>query len=282
LRSDFVVVSRYVRLARWDETLDRDRHLITLFVREFNHWTKSAYLIVSWPDLETRNREAVDALARDKVGRELAIEHTLLQPFVGDREDAVSFLRVAGRLDRCADPAEPNWMINLVFKVGAIPKRVDWTEVGQRLEQWFVAIRPLLSAGRAMYEVDALPFALTMTVIKSPLPNSPGKLFVMRTMPEETVEAVLRTAPAAKVPKLVAMPADERVLLLEMDSPVRGYREVGETIDSVRIDFPGLSSVSSIWIARTVAWESEGYIGFHLIWPLDQAIEHQEWYKGEA
>ena len=31
--------------------------------------------------------------------------------------------------------------------------------------------------------------------------------------------------------------------------------------------------------ATTVAWESANCIGFHLVWPLTQAIEHQEWYK---
>ena len=58
--------------------------------------------------------------------------------------------------------------------------------------------------------------------------------------------------------------------------------EIGETIDNIRSDYPGLLSISSVWIARTVAWTSEGYFGFHLIWPLDKALEHQEWYKGEA
>jgi hypothetical protein len=198
-------------------------------------------------------------------------QHSLLQPFVGDRADAVPFLKTAGGLDRRADLAEPNWMIDLVFKVGAIPKGVDWAKVCSRLEEWFVGIRPTLPEGRAMYEVDQLPFALRITVQKSPLPNSLGKLFVMRTMPEETVEPVMRTTLAAKVPKLAAAAADERVLLLEMDSPVRGYWEIGEAIDTMRADFPGLASISSVWIARTVAWESEGYIGFHLIWPHRQS-----------
>jgi len=262
--------------------LDNDKQLIALFVDEFNNWAEASYAVVSWPDIDTRDRKAVDALARDAAGRELAIEHTLLQPFIGDRDDRVSFLKSAGQLDRRTDLVVPNWMIDLVFKVGAIPKGVDWGTVGERLEEWFVGIRPTLPTGRTVYEVDQLPFPLSVTVLKSSLPDSPGKLFVMRTMPEQTVEGVLRTALGAKVPKLAATPASERVLLLEMDSPVRGYWEVGETIDTIRADFPGLMAISSVWIARTVAWESEGYIGFHLIWPLDRALDHQEWYKGQA
>lgn len=262
--------------------LDKNKELITIFVGEFNDWAKSSYVVESWPDVQTRDRKAVDALARDALGRDLAVEHTLLQPFLGDREDTVPFLKVAGRLDRRADLAEPNWMIDLVFNVGAIRKGVDWEMVGRRLEAWFLAIRPTLTSGRSVHTVDQLPTDLSVTVNKSPLPNSPGKLFVMRTMPDEPVELVLRAALAAKVPKLAAAQAGERILLLEMDSSVRGDWEIGEAIDGLRADFPGLETISSVWIARTVAWQSEGYIGFHLIWPLDSALKHQEWYKREA
>lgn len=259
--------------------MNADKQLIALFVEEFNRWANSSYAIVSWPDVDTRDRKAVDALARDALGGELAIEHTLLQPFLGDKADIVPFLTTAGRLDRRADLAVPNWMIDLVFRVAAIPKGVDWTKVGEQLEAWFVIARETLPEGRTVYDIEQLPFDLSVTVQKSSLPDTPGKLFVMRTMPEETVEPVLRAALTAKVPKLAATPASERVLLLEMDSPVRGYWEIGETIDTIRSDYRDLPSISSIWIARTVAWKSEGYIGFHLIWPLDKALEHQEWYK---
>lgn len=262
--------------------MDKTEDLILLFVHEFNTWMETSYAVESWPDVDTRDRKAVDALARDTPGRALAIEHTLLQPFAGERADTVPFLKTAGRLDRRPDLAEPNWMINLAFKVGAIPKGIDWAKVGQRLEDWFVGIRPTLVAGPAVYEVDQLPFALSVNVLKTSLPNMSGKLFVMRTIPEETVEPVLRTALAAKVPKLAATPAAERVLLLEMDSPIRREWEIGEMIESIGGDFKGLASVSSVWMARTVARDSIGFIAFHLIWPLDQALEHQEWYKPEA
>jgi hypothetical protein len=259
--------------------LHHDKRLISSFVAELNLWTGASYEVVSWPDVDTRDRQAVDAVARDVSGRELAIEHTLLQPFTGDRADTVPFLQTAGRLDRRNDLAAPNWMISLVFRVGAIPKGVNWTKVGQRLEEWFVAIRPTLNPGRSIFEVDQLPFPLGVTINKSPLPRTPGKLFVMRSMPDETAEAVVRNALAAKLPKLAATSAAERILLFEKESPVRGYWEIGETIEELRSEFPNLASVSSVWIANTVAWESEGYLAFHLIWPLDRVVEHQEWYK---
>jgi hypothetical protein len=259
--------------------LDRDKRLITFFLPEFNLWAEDCYEVVAWPDVDTRDHKAVDAIARNVAGRELAIEHTLLQPFSGERSDTVPFLKTAGLLDRRADLAEPNWMIDVVFRVGAIPKGVDWNRVGQYLEEWFVAIRPTLVEGRQVCEISGLPFDLRVTVDKSSLPGSPGKLFVMRAMPDEDGQDVLRAALAAKLPKLAAAPAEERILLLERDVPACGYWETGEAIDSMQVAFNELSMISSVWIADTVAWESEDYLAFHLIWPLDQALGHQEWYK---
>ena len=120
------------------DALDRDKHLITLFVTKFNEWLGNSYSVVRWPDLDTHDRQAVDAIAQNNDGRELAIEHTLIQPFAGDRADWVPFLTVVGRLAQRKDLAEPNWMIDLIFEVGAIPKGVDWKVVGLRLEQWFI------------------------------------------------------------------------------------------------------------------------------------------------
>jgi hypothetical protein len=261
------------------EPLDHDKRVISLFIAELNLWTGASYEVMSWPDVDTRDRQAVDAMARDVNGGTLAIEHTLLQPFTGDRADTVPFLQTAGRLDRRTDLAEPDWMIDVVFKVGAIPKGVDWTTVGQRLEEWFMAIRPTLRPGRESFEVGQLPFPLAVTISKSPLPGTPGRLLVMRSMPDETAEPVVRKALAAKLPKLAAADAAERILLFEMESPARGYWEIGETVEQLGSKFPDLASVSSVWIANTVAWNSEGYLAFHLIWPLDRVVEHQEWYR---
>jgi hypothetical protein len=255
----------------------RDKRLIELFLTEFNEWTARSYNVVDWPDLQTRDRKAVDALARDDQGRCVAIEHTLLQPFTGEKADAVAFLKVAGSLDRRTDLVEPNWMIDLVFEVGAIPKGIDWSSVAQRLEQWFVNIRPNLPGGNSQHQVSQLPFALVVTVDKSPLPDSPGALFVFRALPPQPIRCVVRIGLAAKLPKLVATQADERILLFEMDSPARGYWEVGQAIEELRGEFRELATVSSVWVARTVAWERENWVGFHLIWPLDLVERHQDW-----
>jgi len=216
--------------------------------------------VTGWPDADTRDRKAIDALASDSGGHVLAIEHTLLQPFTGDKADQIPFLKTIGRLDRRQDLAEPNSMIDLIIQVGAIRKGVDWTELANGLEAWFLAIRGL-PAGRSVYDVTGLPCPVRVTVGKSSLPDTPGLLFVLRHMPAESIEPVLRTALAAKLPKLAATTASERILLLELDSPARGNWEIGQAIDDVRSDFPDIGLISTIWLAKTMVWESEGYAG---------------------
>lgn len=256
---------------------DRDKRLIALFVEEFDTWAGASYRVALWPDIETRDKKAVDAIAQDAAGRELAIEHTLLQPFAGDRADTVPFLKMAGRLDQRKDLAQANWMIELIFKVGATPKRVDWGAAGDRLEAWFIEVRPYLQEGRTVCEVPGLPFPLRVTVEKSPLTDTPGCLFVTRAMPKEAVDPILRTALGAKLPKLVATSASERVLLLELESAIRGNWEIGHAIDNATSDFPQLDDISGVWLAKTAGWETESYVGFHLIWPPDQVVRFQEW-----
>ena len=95
-------------------------------------------------------------------------------------------------------------------------------------------------------------------------------------MPKETVESVIRTALAAKLPKLGATAANERILLLELESPSRSNWEIGQMIDDVKGDFADIAAISGVWLAKTPAWETEGYVGFHLICPLDQVGRYQE------
>lgn len=256
---------------------NRDKQLIGLLVEEINAWSGSTYIVERWPDEEVRNQPAVDAIAVDAGGRQLAIEHTLLQPFEGERTDAYRFMKVAGHLDQRQDLADPNWMIDLVFDVGSIPTCVDWGAVGVRLEEWFVELRPRLLEGTSHHEIPGMVFPLRITVEKSPLPGTPGCLFVMRAMPREAVDPILRTALDAKLPKLVAADASDRVLLLELESPARGNAEISLAIRNAASDFPQLDRVSAIWLARSTAWEAKGYLGFHLVWPEAMVSGFQDW-----
>lgn len=71
----------------------RDRQLVVEFVQAYNFVHETAFSIESWPEDEHRNTPAVEAIARDG-NRFMAIEHTLAQPFIGERKDSAIFRRV--------------------------------------------------------------------------------------------------------------------------------------------------------------------------------------------
>jgi hypothetical protein len=73
---------------------ERERILVELFLSAY----EDAWANCHRDYLEERIDSAVEVLARATNGATLAIEHTLIEPFVGDREDFVrfrdSFLRI--------------------------------------------------------------------------------------------------------------------------------------------------------------------------------------------
>ncbi len=81
------------------------------------------------------------------------------------------------------------------------------------------------------------------------------------------VIAVSECGLAAKLPKLVAAHADNRILLVEDASTILGRTVFSTEIDATRSDFPELGKIDSIWLAHTPVWESEKPVWFFHVWP---------------
>src|SRR5260370_27220728 len=75
-----------------DMATKHDKDVIQRFVEAYNAEVQTSYQVVAWPDEEDRAGKAIDALAADGEAT-LAIEHTLLQPFAGERQDTAVFLQ---------------------------------------------------------------------------------------------------------------------------------------------------------------------------------------------
>lgn len=56
------------------------------------------YKLKERPDVTERKEKAIEAIAASEDGRTLAIEHTYVQPFVGERADAVPFQTIFEQL----------------------------------------------------------------------------------------------------------------------------------------------------------------------------------------
>jgi hypothetical protein len=259
-----------------------DKAPIELFVEEFNRWHCTTFCVESQPDVVYRDRKAVDSLAVDAAKRRLAIEHTLVQPFNDAKRDAVPFLKVLGPLDRRADLIEPGWSVTLSIAVGGVPRGVDWSEAGNKIEEWYQTASATIPEGRTEQSLEDCGFPLNIVVDKMRLPGSPGSLFVGRLMPVESVAPMVDKALRDKLPKLSATDADLRVLLCEMDSPARGLSEIVDAIEAARPAFRELQDVTEVWVARTTGWRTENFISWHLIWPLEKANNFQRGLRHEA
>ena len=245
--------------------MKRDIKLIQLFLRGYNESTGSSYEIGQHPDQIERQKPAIEAIAYDRAGKSLAIEHTLVQPFWGEKDDTQVFRTVFAPLESDLLLRLADYDIELWPSVGAIPRGVNWKEIGERVKGWFRNERDSFPTGSSVQKVPGLPFELIILVQKER--QKEGRVFVGRSAMPDTLKRVIMKSLSEKLPKLVHTPADRRVLVLEKDNVPRGYVEIGQIIESVSHEFLDLAKVDEIWIVNTVAWEKEQVVFFYKIWP---------------
>jgi len=248
---------------------DRERELIERFILAYNVEKNADYTVTEWPD-EDSSAQAIDAVAADNDLGTLAIEHTLVQPFENERADSAIFSRCLAPLDHKPALLKPGFDVTLTFKVGAVPKKVDWSVVPKAVEDWYLAAFESLPFGNFNRVVDGLPFECEVNVDKETTTGEPH-LFIDRWMPGETIDNVVSTSLAAKVPKLAAAPGNTRVLLLEKNSLPRSPDEIGEAVERNRERFPELERIDEVWVINTVVWPQKDYTPAYFVWPRSLA-----------
>jgi len=246
----------------------RDERLIDLFLRGYKDRDGKTYHLQKRPDQVERERPAIDCVAVNERGDDLAIEHTLVEPFEGQKADDQPFLAVFGGLHHSPELVVPNLLIDLLVPVGAIPKGLRWEQVGQRVLDWFREIRLKIRPGESDHKIPGLDFDLTVHIETMEIPGSPGVLVVGRLWPKDkSFSDVLRRALAAKLPKLVATPAKRHTLIVEDASMVLGLTAFARELDAARPNFEEMTRIESVWLAHTPVWDSEKVVWFFHVWP---------------
>jgi hypothetical protein len=69
-----------------------DIELVKMFLSQFKDEDGDSYVLKARPDVEERKAKAVEAIAVAENGRSLAIEHTYIQPFEGQRSADIPFV----------------------------------------------------------------------------------------------------------------------------------------------------------------------------------------------
>jgi hypothetical protein len=234
----------------------REDRLITLFLSAYDD-SKWAEATIDW--LDRRQDGAVEAVARRSDGRTLAIEHTLVEFFTGERTDLERFKPFL-RIESDESLSVPGKIIYVNVPRGVLDglKQQEQDQIVNSCHDWLRANIRTLPSGDSMQTCRIEPcgdrsvvdLQLQVRVIgdadfegKPPLIRRYGPVNV-----GETVEKALR----AKLPKLAATAAEKRLLMLERNQWALDEKQIHDEIESRRSAFPDLAKVNEIWIVETV------------------------------
>lgn len=246
----------------------RDQLLAEHFLSTYNNCHGCSYKVVRWPDAINRKTEAVEAVARNESGETIALEHTLIEPFCGEREDTNRFMRVFGELEGNPDLKKLGCDVDVVVQVGAIKTGFEWEEAREFVHRYLASRIPLLKEGITCEEIAGAGFKLEVTLgITAHDPGMKDHVWISRTLPVDSLEVVVRRALEHKLPKLLAEPATRRILLFEKADIAIGLTNIRVALDSFSVDFPQLKKIDEVWLAITHCWESEDVLFFNELSP---------------
>jgi hypothetical protein len=243
----------------------RERPFIEMFLAEYENgaWRDAT------PDwIEERLDGAVEVVATRGDRKTLAIEHTIVQPFVGEKADSNAFMKAFGPIEKNPDLAVPERSMTVVIPVAAIPLGYKWDEVGCDLLAWLRAnhtIAPVDGESNHIVSVGSRklgPLSLPITLQTMHLPGHSGATLISRGPMPKTLGDIVEEALKRKLPKLVKTPADRRILLIERQHISLGDTQISAEIEKIAPTFPELNDVHEIWIVDTSILESDGWTYF--------------------
>jgi hypothetical protein len=247
-------------------TLGKDEQVfIELFVRAYENlaWVGSKI-----DRLDEQIDGAVEALVTRVDGQTMAIEHTLIEPFVGDKGDFAAFERaIRQKIENDKSLAVPDTGITVYVPVGILdgqkPARRD--AIVEAIHSWIANSRLYLREGEHRYQCDIPgmpPVTLTVKRNKSGLPR--GVVLVRRQQVANDLDKVIEKALRKKLPKLVNTEADRHVLLLERDQFTFNPDLIFDEIERQRSSFQLLEQVDEIWHVETIGYRQDGIVYFEL------------------
>lgn len=248
----------------------REKRLIELFLSAYeNDSWKGAHLcwVEEWQDA------AVEVVATRSDGKTLAIEHTIIEPFVGDKEDFAFFAPMFLPIEKDESLLVPNLWIRVFVPVGTLhgQKPSVRDAIVGAVHEWLKKNSLSLPNGSSEHQctvggITGKPnFNLTLTVKVVPLPGA-GSLHVRRQQVDNNLGDVVEKALRKKLPKLVRTMAVKRILLLERQHMNLYPQSICGEIEKRKSTIAELAHVHEIWVTETMFYEkeNEGYLAFEL------------------
>src|SRR5579871_4969648 len=232
-----------------------EQFFIKLFVSAYENFMWANSKIDS---LDEEVDGAVEALITRADGQTMAIEHTLIEPFVGDKRDYAMFERTFLKIEDDKSLAVPDAGIIVYVPVGILDglKQAKQDIIVESIHSWIANNRLHILEGSHAYECDlpGMP-TIRLTVKRSKLSLSranPGSLLVRRQQITNDLNEVIEKALRNKLPKLVNTKADRHVLFLERDQFTFDPDLIFTEIERQRPNFPLLERIDEIWHVETI------------------------------
>jgi len=229
---------------------------IERFVSSYNREFGFAYTEPEWLDKPDAADERVEVIYRSGEGL-LAIEHTLVQPFPGEKHERAL---LDGFLPAEGAPSFPRFYISVGIPVGDLSglKRKRRQAVRIPLWDWVKRTVPTLKQSPVWQyrwkHLPGTPWQTTLSALFDPqYRGSTGIIGIQAPLNRKSLTETVRTALDRKLPKLVKTQAKKRILLLEKDLRLYRTSKLAEVIDTLEREFPDLRRVDEIWHIDTSA-----------------------------
>jgi hypothetical protein len=245
----------------------RENTLISMFL--------SAYDDDAWRDcikapLDEKEDGAVEILAtRPSDGATLAIEHTLIQPFVLHKQEFARLRETFLPIQDDKSLIVPGRATDVFIPAGILGKKGNWKSQSEAVQKWLQCNISSLPEGESRHSVRVdrnTEFSLLIRVVA--IPGYGGTLTIGidgSQLPDGSLGAVVKKALKMKLPKLISTEADRRILLLERDEFTLPESAIHKEIEKRRRMSSDLGKVNEIWFAETVFFHSAEYVRFSLI-----------------
>src|ERR1017187_9045536 len=182
----------------------RDKSVVEHWLRLYNRLTDASFVVVDWPDSDS-SKKNIDTLCSDLNGRALAVEHTLIEPFANEKNDAARFAKTLMSLENDARLLQPGYFFMASQPVGSIPTGTNWSEIPKELLRQLRTKLSTLPDGDSSVDIQAERWELSLRIKKMRLrPGDPGKFLTGRIYPGDPGPELIIRALEKKVPKLAA------------------------------------------------------------------------------
>jgi hypothetical protein len=245
-----------------------DKDVIAGWLRLYNLLNGAKFSVTKWPDQLNRATKDIDALCEDDSGNQLAIEHTLIQAFTGDKADVAKFNQTLASLENNPRLVIPGYFVSVCQSVDSIPSGIKWSNLAAQLLTNLEEILPAVPAGRSEFSISVGSSTISLLIEKHSVqsgnkPSFTTGRFGAPIAGQELVMAALK----AKIPKLAAYANAKKILLLEDDSFSGSIEDQMAQLQLTNEVETLLQKIDAIWKVDTGSLETESFIYTNDVWP---------------